>query len=60
MEQQQDYCYLQFTVMDQDGYGWDYSVDELLDDGTRGLSNEEKVEYLKAIIKDIEHYIDSL
>ena len=31
MEQQQDYCYLQFTV-----------------------------EYLKAIIKDIEHYIDSL
>lgn len=54
------YNYLQITIIN-DGYGNDYSIDEILDDAIgEKWPKEDKIRYLNAIIHDIEHYRDSL
>ena len=60
-EKEEYYEYLQLTVYDEDGqYGWDVWLDQLLDDGMGDRTKDEKIDYLNAIIRDIEHYRDSL
>ena len=60
-EKEEDYEYLQLTVYDEDGQsGWDVWLDQLLDDCMGDRTKEEKINYLNAIIRDIEHYRDSL
>lgn len=52
-----DYEYCLITVYDEDGYGWDQSIDVILSNGITG-SKECQVAYLNDIIRDIEHYRD--
>lgn len=60
-EKEEYYEYLQLTVYDEDGQsGWDVWLDQLLDDSIGDRTKEEKIDYLNAIIRDIEHYRDSL
>ena len=60
-EKEEYYEYLQLTVYDEDGQsGWDVWLDQLLDDCMGDRTKEEKINYLNAIIRDIEHYRDSL
>lgn len=60
-EKEDYYEYLQLTVYDEDGQsGWDVWLDQLLDDCMGDRTKEEKINYLNAIIRDIEHYRDSL
>ena len=56
---QEDYEYTVITVTDEDGYGWDYSIDHILDNALFG-SKEHQLDYLSDIIHDIEHYRDYL
>ena len=58
MEEEYEYCLL--TVFDEEGYGNDYSIEEILDNGLSHCTKEEKISYLNDIIHDIEHYRDSL
>lgn len=52
-----DYEYCLITVYDEDGYGWDQTIDEILSNGITG-QKEHQVAYLNDIIRDIEHYRD--
>ena len=54
-----DYEYIEITVTDEDGYGWDYPIDHILDNALFG-SKERQLDYLNDIIHDIEHYRDCL
>ena len=55
-----NYEYMQITVFDENGEGWDYPVDYLMENAVSHLSKAEQSEYLTDIIHDIEHYRDSL
>lgn len=57
---QEDYDYQLITVFDEDNFGWDYSIDYLMENAMRHLSKAEQIEYLNDIIHDIEHYRDTL
>ena len=59
-KQQEEYEYSLLTVFDEDGYGNDYSIDYLLDNGLEHCTKEEKISYLNDIIRDVEHYRDTL
>ena len=52
-EDNYEYCLI--TLYDEDGYGWDQSIDEILSNGITG-AKERQVSYLNDIIHDIEHY----
>ena len=54
-EDNYEYCLI--TLYDEDGYGWDQSIDEILSNGITG-AKERQVSYLNDIIRDIEHYRD--
>ena len=56
----EEYKYSQLTIFDEDGYGWDHSIDEILDNGLSHCNKEEKIDYLNDIIRDIKHYRDNL
>ena len=57
---QEEYEYSLLTVFDEDGFGNDYSIDYLLDNGMKHCTKEEKISYLNDIIRDVEHYRDTL
>ena len=54
-KQQEEFFYMYITVGD-----CDYSMDELLDYATQGFSREDKIDYLKSMIQNIQFYIDTL
>lgn len=54
------YEYRLLTVFDEEGRGNDYSIEDLLNDGLDLFTKEEKISYLNDIIRDVEHYRDSL
>lgn len=56
---QEDYEYTEITVIDEDGYGWDYPIDHILSNALFG-SKEHQLDQLNDIILDIEHYRDYL
>ena len=59
-KQQEEYEYCLLTVFDEEGRGNDYSIEDLLNEGLDLLTKEEKIRYLNDIIRDVEHYRDSL
>lgn len=59
-KQQEGYEYSVLTVYDEEGYGWDQSIDQILDEGLSHCSKDEKISYLNDIIRDVEHYRDTL
>ena len=59
-KKQEEYEYSLLTVFDEDGFGNDYSIDYLLDNGMELCTKEEKISYLNDIIRDVEHYRDTL
>lgn len=61
-KQKDDYEYMTFPIQDADGHFYDAYVDELLDFCMQlgNETREENIEYLNDLIKDIEHYRDSL
>jgi hypothetical protein len=59
-KQQEEYEYCLLTVIDEEGYGNDYSIEYLLDNAMGLCTKEEKISYLNDIIRDIEHYRDTL
>jgi hypothetical protein len=59
-KQQEEYEYSVLTVYDEEGYGWDQSIDQILDEGLSHCSKDEKISYLNDIIRDVEHYRDTL
>lgn len=59
-KQQEMYEYRLLTVFDEEGRGNDYSIEDLLNDGLDIFTKEEKISYLNDIIRDVEHYRDSL
>ncbi len=59
-KQQEEYEYSLLTVFDEDGYGNDYSIDYLLDNAMELCTKEKKISYLNDIIRDVEHYRDTL
>ncbi len=56
----EDYEYELITVFDDDGNGYEQSIDQILDDGLDHLSKQDKISYLNDIIRDVEHYRDNL
>jgi hypothetical protein len=59
-KQQEEYEYCLLTVIDEEGYGNDYSIEYLLDNAMGLCTKEKKISYLNDIIRDIEHYRDTL
>jgi hypothetical protein len=59
-KKQEMYEYRLLTVFDEEGRGNDYSIEDLLNDGLDLFTKEEKISYLNDIIRDVEHYRDSL
>ena len=59
-KKQEMYEYRFLTVFDEEGRGNDYSIEDLLNDGLDIFTKEEKISYLNDIIRDVEHYRDSL
>ena len=59
-KQQEEYEYCLLTVIHEEGYGNDYSIEYLLDNAMGLCTKEEKISYLNDIIRDIEHYRDTL
>lgn len=59
-KKQEMYEYRLLTVFDEEGRGNDYSIEDLLNDGFDIFTKEEKISYLNDIIRDVEHYRDSL
>ena len=59
-KKREEYEYSLLTVFDEDGFGNDYSIDYLLDNGMKHCTKEEKISYLNDIIRDVEHYRDTL
>ena len=59
-KKREEYEYSLLTVFDEDGFGNDYSIDYLLDNGMKHCTKEEIISYLNDIIRDVEHYRDTL
>ena len=59
-KQQEEYEYCLLSVIDEEGYGNDYSIDYLLDNAMELWTKEEKISYLNDIIRDVEDYRDTL
>lgn len=59
-KKQEMYEYRTLTVFDEEGRGNDYSIEDLLDEGLAIFTKEVKISYLNDIIRDVEHYRDSL
>ncbi len=59
-KQQEEYEYSCLIVPDEDGYGNECYIDELLDCALEWYEKEDRISFLNDIIRDIEHYRDSL
>lgn len=59
-KQQEEYEYSCLIVPGEDGYGNECYIDELLDCALEWYEKEDRISFLNDIIRDIEHYRDSL
>lgn len=59
-KQQEKYIYSILSLFDEDGYEHEYYIDDLLDDALEDCTKVEKISFLNDIIRDVEHYRDTL
>ena len=59
-KQQEEYEYCSLMLLDEDGNGNEYSIEELLDYALKWCKKEDRISFLNDIIRDVEHYRDTL
>ena len=59
-KQQEEYEYSCLMVCDEDGCGNECSIEDLLDYALEWCKKEDRISYLNDIIRDVEHYRDTL